>query len=94
MITVVIGGAVAAAVFTSRHLDKEPMHMSQLTGQDWIEELLEGTLQSHSCINYMHKCLENVSQVMQGNSIGRWEWRTLFFRDCCMIFRDSVDFTL
>jgi len=38
-----IGGATAAAVLTSRHLDKEPMHTSQLTGQAWIEELLEGT---------------------------------------------------
>ncbi|KAF8240203.1 hypothetical protein L208DRAFT_1233970, partial [Tricholoma matsutake] len=34
--------AVAAAAFTSRHLDKEVMHTSRLTGQDWIKELLEG----------------------------------------------------
>ena len=59
IITALIGGAIAAAVFTS-HLDKEPMHTSQLTGQDWIEELLEGTQQSCSCINYTHKCFENV----------------------------------
>ena len=37
-----IGGAVAAAAFTPCHLDKELMHTCQLTGQDWIKELLEG----------------------------------------------------
>jgi len=42
MLIAVIGGAAAAAL-AYRHLDKEPMHTSQLTGQGWIEELLEGT---------------------------------------------------
>ena len=43
MLIAAIGGAAAAAVLAYRHLDKEPMHTSQLTGQGWIEKLLEGT---------------------------------------------------
>jgi len=91
VITAAIGGAAAAAVLTSHHLDKELMHTSRLTGQDWIEELLEGT---QSCINYARKCLENVLQATRSDSASRWEWRSLFSGDCCMTLGGGVDFRL
>lgn len=39
--TVVLAGAVAAANYASR-FDKTPQHTSKLTGQGWVDELMNG----------------------------------------------------
>jgi hypothetical protein len=39
-----IGGVALSAAYGSRYLDKEPIHTSKLTGEEWLEELMEGDL--------------------------------------------------
>jgi hypothetical protein len=36
-----LGGGIAA-IYSGQHLDKRPMNVSKLSGQDWIDELLGG----------------------------------------------------
>jgi hypothetical protein len=37
-----IRGAALSTEYGSHHLDKEPIHMSKLTDEEWLEELMEG----------------------------------------------------
>lgn len=41
-----IGGAASLAGYGSRYLDKMPIHTSKLSGEEWLEELMEGDLLS------------------------------------------------
>jgi hypothetical protein len=39
-----IGGAALVVAHASQFCDKQPMHTSVLTGQRWLQELLEGQI--------------------------------------------------
>ena len=41
-----ISGVATVLAHAIPHLDKQPMHTSVLTGQRWVQELLEGNFNS------------------------------------------------
>jgi len=52
-----IGGAASLAEYSSHYLDKEPIHTSKLTGEEWLEELMRGGFLSIFNITRYSQCI-------------------------------------
>jgi len=52
-----IGGAASLVEYGSHYLDKKPIHTSKLTGEEWVEELMQGDLLSIFNITRYSECI-------------------------------------
>ena len=51
-----ISGVATVLAQVVPHLDKQPMHTSVLSGQQWVQELLEGNFNLNSSLGSHYFC--------------------------------------
>jgi hypothetical protein len=83
------GAAMTLVQYDARYFNKRPIHTSVLTGQRWLDELLEGEQDNrdHLNLSYMARY-----QATQFDFAGSLAWSDLSFVTCCVNFSGDAVF--